>query len=204
MSTYLQYNNHMILHPTDRTKYFYGIAGDPPEPPGPTFDEVTIGSQTWMAKNLSIDDGQGGIITQIVNYGEVSVTEYYYTWNAAVRVAASIDGWHLPTMNEWNTLITTVDGHSVASDSVAGSKLKSTYGWYNGGNGTDNYGFTALPTGKHVDDGFENANINTNFWSATPHSPTSSESVEMTYYLQRVDLGQDDNEWMLSVRLVKD
>lgn len=200
MRTYLQYNNHMILHPTDPSKYFYGIAGEAPEPPGPTFDEVTIGSQTWMAKNLSIDDGQGGILTQIVNYGEVSVTEYYYTWNAALRVAASIEGWHLPTMEEWNTLITTVDG----GQSLAGSKLKSTYGWYNGGNGTDNYGFTALPTGKHAYDGFENANIDTNFWSATPHGATSSESVKMTYYLQRVDLGQDANEWMLSVRLVKD
>lgn len=27
--TYLQYNNHMILHPTDRSKYFYGIVEDP-------------------------------------------------------------------------------------------------------------------------------------------------------------------------------
>lgn len=29
MSTYLQYNNHMILHQTDRSKYFYGIVEDP-------------------------------------------------------------------------------------------------------------------------------------------------------------------------------
>ena len=29
MSTYLQYNNHMILHPTDSSKYFYGIVEDP-------------------------------------------------------------------------------------------------------------------------------------------------------------------------------
>ena len=195
MSTYLQYNNHMILHPTDSSKYLYGIAG---ESPTPSFDEVTIGSQTWMAKNLSIDDGQGGILTQIVNYGEVSVTQYYYTWDAAVRVAASIDGWHLPTMDEWNTLITTAGGAS-----VAGGKLKSTYGWYNGGNGTDNFRFTALPTGKHTNDGFENANNNTNFWSATPHDSMVSGSVEMTYYLYRVEIGQDRNEWMLSVRLVK-
>ena len=29
MSTYLQYNNHMILHPTDSSKYFYGIVEEP-------------------------------------------------------------------------------------------------------------------------------------------------------------------------------
>ena len=69
MSTYLQYNNHMILHHTDPSKYFYGIAGEPPEPPGPTFDEVTIGSQTWMGTNLSVTDGGNDIITKTVNYG---------------------------------------------------------------------------------------------------------------------------------------
>ncbi len=45
-------------------------APDPPTPPGPTFDEVTIGNQTWMAKNLAIDDGQGGIYTHTMNYGQ--------------------------------------------------------------------------------------------------------------------------------------
>lgn len=34
----------------------------------PVLDEVTIGTQTWMSKNLAIDDGQGGISTRTVNY----------------------------------------------------------------------------------------------------------------------------------------
>ena len=32
MSTYLQYNNHMILHPTDSSKYLYVMSGDPLNP----------------------------------------------------------------------------------------------------------------------------------------------------------------------------
>ena len=45
----------------------------------PVLDEVTIGTQTCMSKNLAIDDGQGGISTRTVNYGQGDVVEYYNT-----------------------------------------------------------------------------------------------------------------------------
>lgn len=121
------------------------LQGTEPEPtPEPSFDEVTIGTQTWMAKNLAIDDGQGGIYSEDnvtangVNFG----TQYYYEYDAAVRVANSIQGWHLPTKAEWETLISYCGGTD-----VAGGKLKSTTGWNDSHNGTDNYGFTAYPVG---------------------------------------------------------
>jgi len=50
------------------------------------------------------------------------------------------DGWHLPTRTEWNALFTEVGGKS-----TAGKILKSQTGW--DGNGTDEYGFSALPAG---------------------------------------------------------
>jgi len=52
-------------------------------------------------------------------------------------------GWHLPSKSEWDTLIDTVGGWYTA----AGSMLKSTSGWSDNGNGTDAYGFAALPAG---------------------------------------------------------
>lgn len=57
---------------------------------------VTIGNQVWMAENLSIDDGKGGI------YHNPDNNETYYTWDAAMRIASAIPGWHLPTTLEWN------------------------------------------------------------------------------------------------------
>lgn len=192
MSTYLQYNNHMILHHTDRSKYFYGIAGDAPTP---SFDEVTIGYQTWMAKNLSIDDGQGGIVTQTVNYGQGNVVEYYYTWDAAVRVAASISGWHLPSAADWDTLVNTV-GYT-----NTGTKLKSTYGW-SSGNGTDNYGFAAFPAGYKDSSSFMAFGSFAIFWTATEQSTTSAKN----YYF---DTGASWNQYydskskFFSVRLVR-
>lgn len=196
MSTYLQYNNHMILHPTDPSKYFYGIVEDPPEPPTPT-DEVTIGTQTWKNKNLAIDDGQGGIYTQTVNYGQGNVTEYYYTWAAAVRVAAAVQGWHLPSRTEWDTLATSVGGSS-----IAGTKLKSTYGW-SSGNGDGSYGFSAFPAGGYSSGSFIKFGHLGIFWTSAPYNSKNA-------YRRDFDTGTSmSSNWHektqgYSVRLIKD
>lgn len=57
---------------------------------------VTIGNQVWMAENLNVDDGGEGI------YHNQENNETYYTWEAAMRVAKSIHGWHLSSALEWN------------------------------------------------------------------------------------------------------
>jgi uncharacterized protein (TIGR02145 family) len=159
-------------------------------------DEVTIGSQTWKSKNLSIDDGQGGIYTQTVNYGQGDVIEYYYTWQAAVRVANAIEGWHLPTADEWVAL-----SDAVGSD-VAGTKLKSDYGW-SSGNGTDDYGFAAFPAGGRISGSFDGLGSYARFWTATER--TSSDAygcyfntgASMNFYYYGKSYGY-------SVRLIKD
>lgn len=163
----------------------------------PTFDEVTIGTQTWMSKNLSIDDGGEGIYTRTVNYGQGDVVETYYTWAAAVRVAASIQGWHLPSKTEFDDLIT----YNIGSE--AGTRLKSTYGWTSG-NGTDEFGFTGLPAGSRSSSGsFSNFGSRAYFWTATEYISSRSyvrylstnESMPSTDY---------SKGYGLSVRLIKD
>ncbi|HOW24783.1 MAG TPA: FISUMP domain-containing protein [Bacteroidales bacterium] len=69
------------------------------------------------------------------------------------------DGWHIPTDNEFKVLEGTIDSQYPVGDPEwegmgdvwrgldAGSKLKSTSGWYQGGNGNDLTGFSALPAG---------------------------------------------------------
>lgn len=176
-------------------------------PPGPTFDYVTIGSQIWMSKNLAIDDGQGGIYTQTVNYGQGDVVEYYYIWDAAVRVAASISGWHLPSQTEWNTLTTTAGGNS-----NAGKKLKATYGWkYSYAKGTDDFGFTALPASYWYNDSGTEWKYNssavgegTTFW--TSNSSSSSVAYDR-YIVTNASIYSDSSNKTrraYSVRLVKD
>ena len=133
-------------------------------PPPPELDYVKIGNQRWMKKNMAVDDGGEGIFKKTVDYGHGEVTEYYYNFYAAVRVAGSIPHCHLPTWDEWKTLVMTVGGVD-----VAGTKLKSTYGWkYKDfdGNGTDDYGFCALPTGESQGGRLGSVGY---FWTATGH-----------------------------------
>ena len=101
-------------------------------------ETVKIGNQIWMNKNLAIDDGGNGITIN------KETGEHYYTWDAAKRVAEKIKGWHLPTIAEWDFLAANAGGRE-----VCGTKLKATSGWDYDGNGTDDFGFSALPAGYY-------------------------------------------------------
>ena len=54
------------------------------------------------------------------------------------------ENWHIPSENEWNTLLGLVN--NFATD------LKSTNGWLDDGNGTDIVGFGALPAGLNYNE----------------------------------------------------
>lgn len=98
-----------------------------PAPPGPSFQEITIGTQTWTAEDLRIDDGQGGItVTQSGGY--------IYTPAAAARVANSISGWHLPSLSEFRTFVNTAG--SGTNVMLNGAWMTAT---------TNSTGFNAIP-----------------------------------------------------------
>ena len=107
-----------------------------------TYQTVVIGTQTWFARNLNYDSGSG---TSICYNNEPSYCDDYgrlYDWETAMTVCPS--GWHLPNNAEWDVL----------GDDA--KKLKATSGWYDNGNGTNDYGFSALPGGGGHPDGFFN------------------------------------------------
>jgi len=110
---------------------------------GKTYKKVTIGNQTWTAENLNYATKKGskcfgGKEDNCVKYGRL------YTWAAAKEACPA--GWHLPSETEWVTLLT-----NAGDDKSVPTKLKSKSGWDSNGNGTDNFGFSALPGG--YDDG---------------------------------------------------
>ena len=105
---------------------------------GKTYKTVTIGYQTWMAENLNYVTPGSFCYKDDDSYCD-KYGRLYPMGNACPS------GWHLPSSLEWDELIVAVGG-----DSIAGKMLKSTSGWFNGQNGTDAYGFSALPAG----DGF--------------------------------------------------
>jgi len=126
---------------------------------GQTYNKVTIGTQTWMAENLNYEAGGSCYIGQ-----EASYCETYgrlYDWNTAMNNSVSStavpsgirgvcpEGWHLPSEAEWGVLMQFVNPSCPVSGTCAnaGTKLKAKNGWNSDGNGTDEYGFSALPGG---------------------------------------------------------
>ena len=139
---------------------------------GQVYRTVTIGEQTWMARNLNYaylvaSDSLDSI--SVCYKGDSSYCSWYgrlYTWAAAMDSAAifSDNGkgcgngkscyptypvrgacpkdWHLPTQYEWTRLI-----EEVGDESEAGRLLKSTKSWFTDEEGTDAYEFSVLPAG---------------------------------------------------------
>lgn len=150
---------------------------------GTRYKTATIGGKVWMAENLDYkysgltvgSSFSGG--SNRANYPNNSEATYGRNGNKYGllynRVAmlyleehksTLIPGWHVPTWDELSALITAAGGAS-----VAGKRLKSTSGW-SSGNGTDNYGFKAVPTGYVANDAFRNIGSKSGVFSVTPLS----------------------------------
>jgi len=116
---------------------------------------VKIGNQTWMAENLNSEVAGGKCYendpSNCAKYGRL------YTWNEAMVACPS--GYHLPSDAEWTQLTDFIGG-----EDKAGKKLKSKTGWNNNGNGTDEYGFSALPGGAGNSSGYTGIVGDVGFW----------------------------------------
>jgi uncharacterized protein (TIGR02145 family) len=162
---------------------------------GNLYNYVVIGTQTWLTENLKTTSYSNGVsigttatpTTDISaeltpkyqwpvdgNESNVAIYGRFYTWYA-VTDARNVcpTGWHVPTDGELETLKTTVGG-----EPVAGGKLKEmglTH-WQTPNTGaTDDYGFTALPSGYRLPTGgFISFGFSFYIWSSEvdPLTPT--------------------------------
>ena len=109
---------------------------------GQTYRTVTIGDKVWMAENLNFN--YDGMFDHSYCYNDIeeNCDKYGRLYQAKAAIAACPNGWHLPDSLEFVALIEAVGGEDVARE-----KLKSASDWPDGENGTDEFGFAALPTG---------------------------------------------------------
>lgn len=196
---------------------------------GQTYRTVKIGGQVWMAQNLNfVTDNSWCFVADPANcakYGRL------YTWAAAMdsvgewstngkgcgygkecSVTSPVrgicpEGWHLPSRAEWDALIVAVDGSitEYEKDNVAGTKLKSQTGWSNSGNGTDTFGFSALPGGStYSGGGYDNEGYYANFWSSTENDSGSAYLMDLSYGYGSATLYYYYKNLGFSVRCLKD
>jgi uncharacterized protein (TIGR02145 family) len=162
---------------------------------GQKYRAVKVGGKTWMAENLNYQTGNswcyGNDNSNCNKYGRL------YTWNAAKGACPS--GWRLPSREEWKEL------EAVAGGSVAGKKLKAASGWSNNGNGTDEYGFSALPGGsRDADGGFYDAGDYGLWWTASEYGSGTAYSRYMAYDGDYVYEFTSNKEYGFAVRCVRD
>ena len=116
------------------------------------------------------------------------------------------EGWHLPDMAEWNALERFVaDSLFGGNTDSAGYALKSTSGWLDDGNGSDAFGFGALPAGFRYSAGtFHFVLEDADFWGSTENGAYSVYYRKLDYCY--TDLYSDGSYKVeaMSVRCVKD
>jgi uncharacterized protein (TIGR02145 family) len=162
---------------------------------GQKYRSVKIGNQVWMAENLSFKIGD----SWCYDNDESNCQQYgrLYDWNMAKLACPT--GWHLPSREEWTELET------VVGSSIAGKKLKAASGWNENDNGTDDYGFSALPSGIRFPDGrFFHIGDNGTWWTATERGSGSAYYRSMGYINAIVSDLKFDKDNGFSVRCVAD
>ena len=194
----------------------------------PNYPEIKIGSQIWMSKNLNVDTFRNGDpIIQAKTFEELKLAArderaaycYYgnlktrgelfgklYNWHAVNDPRGlAPQGWHIPTVEEWEKLIDFLGGENDAS-----SKLKAKDWWKMDDSANNKSLFNAMPSGYRYDDGdFDYIFYKAKFW--TPELTVRSNGASAYTFLLESDnfekaVKKDSagRNFFMSVRCIKD
>ena len=168
---------------------------------GQSSNDVKIGKQIWMSKNLDVSTYRNGKqipqakdAAQWKNAAENKISAWcYYEFNEsngkkygklynwyAVSDSRGLapNGYHIPSDAEWTILTDFLGG----SD-IAGKKMKSKDGWSDNGNGDNSSGFNGLPGGFCNYNGFFNDIAeNGAFWSSSEYNTYNAWDRDLGYY----------------------
>ena len=111
-------------------------------------------------------------------------------------------GWHVPTDEEWTVLTDHLGG-----EVVAGGQMKTDYGWYSGGNGTNSSGFSGLPGGFRDYNGFfDGSGYFGYWWSSSPNGLGFFTWFRYMFYNNDIVLRYDSDSPQLafSIRCIQD
>lgn len=190
-------------------------------PSTPVVPTVTIGTQTWMLKNLDVTTYRNGDpipqVTDPTAWANLTTGAWCYYENNSANGATygklynwyavndprglAPAGWHVPSDAEWTTLTTYLGG-----ESVAGNKIKATTGWnpYSGITNTNSSGFTGLPGGSRGNGIFRQIGNNAFWWSSSEDNTTAVLHRALDYSGGAAYRSSSIKLWGLSVRCLRD
>jgi uncharacterized protein (TIGR02145 family) len=202
---------------------------------GNEYKSVIIGDYVWMAENLrttTYNDGNAiPNVTENLRWKELQTGAYswynndesnakpygaLYNWHTVETGKLCPDGWRVPTDKEWKNLEGTVDSkYPVGSTewekfgnrgNDAGTMLKDSSGWGDQANGTNAFGFSALPGGFRQDSvGFQEIERLGGWWTSTESTETNDRSLYRRLSTgSNIGRGNNYKQNGYSVRCIKD
>lgn len=153
-------------------------------------DAIQIEDQVWMRENLHYKSSNSYInpLNSSKKYGRL------YTWSAASEVCPN--GWHLPSIDEWEVLMENLKKEK-------GPVVKKAWSWHHKGNGKNLFRFGILPAGKCDATQFLSFSKQAYFWTATEKSSTKAASY-LFKDTHKVKVLNSDKSLGHSVRCIKD
>ncbi len=187
---------------------------------GNVYTSVTIGTQVWMIENLKTTKFNDGtdipLITDNTAWSNLTTPAYcwydnndltyktdygaLYNWYAVNTGKLCPIGWHVPSIEEWITLIDYLGGYVIASGKLIETSTthwQSPHTWV-----TNETNFTALPGGYRWSDGtFSGINVEAYFLSSTADDGINLFIENGNSWIGEMTV---DNNNGLSIRCIKD
>ena len=169
--------------------------------PDPDACGIVIGTQVWACKNVASNFPNSKVYAN----NEVNRAIYggLYSWYQVTSSGFVPPGWHVPTLAEWQTLIS-----FIGDTAVGGGILKETgtdhWSTPNAG-ASDVYGFKGLGAGwANTLGSFFGLNGYTDFWTSNEQSAPNAYAAQLAYNTAAIGtFALPKGNWF-SVRLIKD
>jgi uncharacterized protein (TIGR02145 family) len=191
---------------------------------GQTIDFIEIDSVRWAQKNLAVIRFRNGDSLLLANSVEAWIEAgtkkqaaycYYdenpdnvdkygilYNWYAVTDPRGlAPEGWRMPSLNEWQKLITSVGG-----DDLAVKKIKSKTGWSKKRNGNNQTGLDAQPAGYKSSCGhfFDSATNTAIWWTSTADGNNTAKAIRIDSDSPLVKITGSNKGSGFSVRCIKE
>lgn len=163
-----------------------------------TYKVVKIGKQFWMAENLNFRRFNG---SECYNRSDRNCEVFgrLYDWETAVNSCPR--GWHLPSIEEWTTMIDHLGGETEAY-----KKIISISSWqHNDLSITNKTEFSGLPGGYGVhSSNFREIGESAYWWTSTAPNVTQGKSISFQKNQNRLNNVNFSKSYLLNCRCVKD
>lgn len=189
-----------------------------------TYPAVQIGDMVWMAENLRVtrlNDGSGlpevnsaqawselNAAARCLYDSTIPVNTYGYLYNhlAVSTQKLAPQGWHIPTVSEWDSLMYYLRTEEDIDELLA-VKLKETgaANWIEElADGTDFSGFSALPGGYRMPDGSSSSKGQYGYWWSTSRYNDNDPYYEAFMISDYAFTYPFEQTYGMSVRCLKD